>query len=196
MNRLQTLAIVALVLITIVNLNAGETAAQTPQVPKVDIQERVKAARALLARAPVLKPLPANSLSNDEFIALARTTVEGQSRWILQGTPLDVDTIKSVETAINSLEEIIKLTTPVGNASDPPPPGSRSIASITSSPDHLPVRYRRTVDHLRNIGVFRSTTTNASPDVELAMWTFLLRRPNGTEEERTVDCTKNCSVPF
>lgn len=183
----------------------GSRAAVRPPQPAhpvlVNIGDRAAAAVALLDRAPILNPAPANALAQDDFITLARITTEGLvldnsiSRQIFV-TP---DKIHSVEEAVSALEKVVFLYSMRSHAQTavtPNPASTYPTANITSFPDKLVVRYRRTVDHRMNRGIWINTRTNAAESVAPAMYTFICSRENGKEEELTINCTKNCNVPF
>lgn len=163
----------------------------------VSWDERYKAALVLLDRAPVLKPTPSNALTEDEFITLTRIvlgTVNLEALGLVNSS-VNPSNVHSVDDAIQGLEALISITLPLHTASSTST-RRKPEASITSYPENLRVRYRRTVDHHRNRGTFLSATTNMTRELEPAVYTFICTRANGAEEEQVVNCTKDCLVRF
>jgi hypothetical protein len=159
--------------------------------------ERFTAAIALLERSPILKPKPANALSEDEFITLARIVLGSVNLQALElvGTAVDPGKIGSVDEAVEGLEGLIRITIPLHTATSKTT-RRKPEAAITSNPQNLLVRYRRTVDHRRNRGTFLNARTDMTRELEPAVYTFICVRENGEEEEQVINCTKDCVVRF
>lgn len=170
-------------------------AGHTPRSIKWD--DRVKAAIALLERAPILKPKPANALSDDDFITLSRMVLGSVNLKALKlvGTAVDQAKIDSVDEAVEGLEELLRFPIHLYGAIENTT-RKKPEAAITSNPQNLIVKYRRTIDHRRNRGVFLNARTNTTQGLEPAVYTFICTRENGKEEEQVVNCTKDCVVRF
>ena len=159
--------------------------------------DRYKAAVALLDRCPILKPNARNALSEDEFLTLTRivlNTVNLEALGLVD-SPVNPANVHSVDDAIDGLEALITITIPINSAASTNT-RRKPEASIISNPENLRVKYRRTVDHRRNKGIFFSATTNVTREVEPAVYTFILIKQNGEEDEQVVNCTKNCLIRF
>ena len=170
-------------------------AGNTPRSLKWD--DRVKAAIALLERAPILKPKPANALSDEDFITLSRMVLGSVNLQALKlvGTAVDPTDIDSVDEAVEGLEGLLRFPIHLYSATENTT-RKKPEAAITSNPQNLIVKYRRTIDHRRNRGVFLNARTNTTQGLEPAVYTFICTRENGKEEEQVVNCTKDCVVRF
>ena len=159
--------------------------------------DRVKAAIALLERSPILKPKPANALSDDDFITLTRIVLGSVNLQALKlvGTTVDPANIDSVDGAVEGLEGLLRFPIHLYSATENPIRKKPEVA-ITSNPQNLMIRYRRTIDHRRNKGVFLNARTNTTQGLEPAVYTFICTRENGKEEEQVINCTKDCVVSF
>lgn len=179
------------------NKSSSNNLSATTSQRNITWDERYKAAVALLDRCPILKPNTVNALSEDEFLTLTRIVLGSVNLEALGlvNSPVNPVNVQSVDDAIEGLEALISITLPLHSASSTNT-RSKPEASIISNPENLKVRYRRTVDHRRNKGTFLNATTNMIREVEPAVYTFILIRRNGEEDEQVVNCTKNCVVRF
>jgi hypothetical protein len=164
---------------------------------RIKWDDRVKAAIALLERSPILKPKPANALSEDEFITLTRIVLGSVNLRALKlvDTAVDPANIDSVDEAVEGLEGLLRFPIHLYSATENPT-RKKPEAAITSNPQNLKIRYRRTIDHRRNRGVFFNVRTNTTQGLDPAVYTFICTRENGEEEEQVVNCTKDCVVKF
>lgn len=181
--------------------NTNQTKTQDPDEGNtqriIKWDDRVKASIALLERSPILKPKPANALSEDEFVTLTRIVLGSVNLKDLKlvGTAVDPANIDSVDEAVEGLEGLLRFpihhySATAGTARKKPE------AAITSNPQNLMIKYRRTIDHRRNRGVFLNARTNSTQGLEPAVYTFICTREDGKEEELVVNCTKDCEVKF
>ena len=183
------------IFVTLLSIAGGGTViSQQPQKPSRE--EIANRSARLLARAPVLNPLPADALTEREFMDEVERLLDE-----------DVD---NVGEAIRELEEQLK---PKGR----PPAVIRYfgkfaslivgdddsqkviaavdpvIADVESVPSNLPVRYYRQSRPKQKL----DTTTN-KPNLELdppAIWVFECTN-RGVQQTKVVPCTTGCSVRF
>jgi hypothetical protein len=126
--------------------------------------------------------LPGPEWSDTAFVGRTQDFLKDLPAAYRSEIPAAIRTPESVLESVQALEILLAS------------PGDVTVR-IISTPDHLPVTYRRSSDPPS--GTLLSAITDTTRSVAPTYWTFWCTDPNtGRVHEQTQDCSKNCTAEF